>query len=64
MKEFTHPTWVNEFNYEHYVKRMAKHYKDTKTEDEIRQLVKDDPQALDDFVDYLANDYEGEHVKD
>lgn len=63
MKVFTHPTWVNEFNREQYTKRMVKHYKNTKSESEIRKLVDKNPQLLDDFVDYLANDYEEVHVK-
>jgi len=47
---------VNKDNKEHYIKLMARHFKHSSTEEEIRQQVKNDPAVLEDFVEWLANE--------
>lgn len=47
--------WINSSNKEYYIKLMARHYKHTKTEEEIRKEVEDDPTVLEGFVEFLAD---------
>ena len=42
-------------NRDYYIKRMARHY--GKTVEEIEESVKEHPERLEGFAEYLANDY-------
>lgn len=41
---------------EYYIKRMARHYKED--EEQIRKEVKERPEILEGYVEYLANDFD------
>lgn len=46
---------LNERTKEHYIKMMARHFKRTTTEEELRKAIEDDPTILEDFVDWLED---------
>lgn len=46
---------VNDSNREKYIKLMAKHYSHTKTEEQIRKEIEENPETLEGFVDYLED---------
>lgn len=46
---------VNKDNKEQITKRMIRHYADTKTEEEIRKQIEENPRVLEDFAEYEAN---------
>lgn len=48
---------VNDNNKEYYIKRMARHFAKTHTEEELRKNIEGDPSILEDFAEYCANDY-------
>ena len=52
--------WINDKNREYYIRRMARHFKRTTTEEELRKNIEKDPTILEDFVDYLVDSYEDE----
>lgn len=53
--------WITDKNREYFIKRMARHFKyDEKEERELRKRIEQDPTILEDFVDYLVNEYEME----
>lgn len=45
---------VTKENKDYYIKRMARHY--GKTIEEIEESVNEDPERLEGFAEYLAND--------
>lgn len=50
--------FITKENRDYYIKRMARHY--GKTVEEIEESVKEHPERLEGFAEYLANDYYGE----
>ena len=49
-------SWISEYNRDWYVSRMADHFK--KSKEEIEKKLEKEPEALDDFVDYLIEAHE------
>lgn len=47
--------WITDNNREKYIKIMARHFKRTITEEQLRKNIEKDSTILDDFVDYLEN---------
>jgi len=47
--------WITDNNREQYIKRMARYFKRTITEEQLRKNIEKDPTILEDFVDYLEN---------
>lgn len=52
--------WITDTNREYFIKRMARHFKKTTTEEELRKNIEKDPTILEDFVDYLVDSNEDE----
>jgi hypothetical protein len=52
--------WINDRNREMYIKRMATHFSKTMTEEEVREMVEKQPEALEEFVDYLVDNSMGD----
>lgn len=47
-------TWINDNNREMWIAKFAFNQRFTHTEEEIRKMVDDDPQVLEDFVDNVT----------
>jgi hypothetical protein len=47
--------WITKDNEEQYIKQMARHFRRTISEEELRKNIKGDPTILEDFVDWLED---------
>lgn len=46
---------VSDVNREKYIKLMVKNYRHTKTEEQIRKEIEENPDMLEDFAGYIDN---------